>query len=131
MRKMNGEEERILRRIPREILIASAVLAFPALFLFDALTALFILAGGIFSAASFLWLSRSLYKFLLFEKKKALKSGVTFYLIRLLLILTTFFIIINLFPKKIFAFAGGFSTVILVFLIEAAITLSRMKQWKN
>jgi hypothetical protein len=36
-----------------------------------------------------------------------------------------------LFSKKIIAFAVGFSVIIPVFLAEAVITLSRMKQWKG
>jgi len=63
-------------------------------------------------------------------KKKALISGLFLYALRLLLILAIFFIIILLFSKKVIAFAVGFSIIIPVFLAEAAITLSRMKQWK-
>jgi ABC-type uncharacterized transport system YnjBCD permease subunit len=36
-----------------------------------------------------------------------------------------------LFSKKIIAFAVGFSVIIPVFLAEAVIALSRMKQWKG
>ena len=62
--------------------------------------------------------------------KKALRSSLTLYALRLLLILAVFFIIILLFYKKIIAFAVGFSVIIPVFLAEAVIALSRMKQWK-
>ena len=126
-----AEEERILWRIPREILILSAIIALGSLFFFTPLTALFIFAGGAFSALSFIWLKQTLSKFLLFDKKKALKSVLAFYGIRLVLILAIFFIIIFFFSKKIIAFAAGFSTIVPVFLVEAAVGLSRMKKWKN
>lgn len=130
MKTMNSEEERIIHRIPWEIVIVSFILALVALFFFDALTALFFFAGGFFSAAGFLWLGHSLPKFLVSGKKKALQRGLAFYFLRLLLILIIFFIIITLFPRKLIAFVGGFSTIILVFFIEALNALSRIKKWK-
>ena len=166
------EEEKILRRIPLEILILSFVMALGSIFLFKPLTALFVLAGGTFSALSFIWLktsvSRLLLKnedspskkmgqspekkgdrhlhvkngdsplkkegqspFFLPDKKKALRSALALYGIRLLLIIAIFFIIIFFFSRNIIAFVAGFSAIIPVFLAEAVVALTRMKQWKS
>ncbi len=152
------EEEKILRRIPLEILALSFVIALASLLFFSPLTAIFILGGGAFSALSFLWLKQSVSRLFLLKKgdspskekkkgdryltepvpffqspslKKALLSSLALYALRLLLILAVFFIIILLFSKKIIAFAVGFSVIIPVFLAEAVIALSRMKQWKG
>ena len=153
-----AEEERILRRIPLETLALSFLIALASLLFFSPLTAVFTFAGGAFSTLSFIWLKQSVSRLLLPEqkrdrhltepvpflkngdsphkpfspvKKKALVSGLFLYGLRLLLILAVFFIIILLFSKKIIAFAAGFSVIIPVFLAEAAIALSRMKQWKS
>jgi hypothetical protein len=155
------EEERILRRIPLEILALSFLIALASLLLFSPLTSVFILGGGVFSALSFFWLKQSVSGLFLSEQKgdrhltepvpflskngdsphkqkgqppffkKTLRSGLALYGLRLLLILAVFFIIILLFSKKIIAFAVGFSVIIPVFLAEAVIALSRMKQWKS
>jgi len=153
----NSEEEKILRRIPFEILVLSFVIALASLLLLTPLTALFIFAGGAFSALSFIWLKQSISKLFLlksgetgdsskkkgdrhlkeeepvpfFDKKKALRSALALYGIRLVLILAIFFIIIFFFPKSIIAFVAGFSTMVPVFLVEAVAGLSRMKQWKS
>jgi len=126
------EDTKILRRIPKEILLLSLIGAFIAAFLFNILTGLFVLAGGIFSATSFVWIKHSLSKFLLFNNKKKLVGSILgSYLLRLLLIITAFSIIIIFFSKEVFAFIAGFSTIILVLLAEAIIALSRIKKWKN
>jgi hypothetical protein len=126
------EDTKILRRIPKEILLLSLIGAFIAAFLFNVLTGIFVLAGGIFSATSFIWIKHSLSKFLLYDnKKKVVGSILRSYLLRLLLIITIFSIIIIFFSKKVFAFIAGFSTIVLVFLAEAIIALSRIKKWKN
>lgn len=124
-------EERILRRIPLEILVLSLVITCAGLLLFSPRTSLFILAGGAFSAASFLWLKQTITRFLGQDKKKAIKSGILIYLIRLLLIIGVFSIIILLFPRMILAFAAGFSAIILAFFIEAIMAIAQMKQWKS
>ncbi len=165
-----SEEEKILRRIPVEIIILSFVIALASIFLFHLTTALFILAGGAFSALSFIWLKRSISRLLLFkngetgdilkkkgdsslkkwgqekkgnrhlkeeepvpffDKKKALRSALALYGIRLVLIIAIFFIIIFFFSRNIIAFVAGFSAIVPVFLAEAVVALSRMKQWKN
>ena len=142
---INSEEEKILRRVPWEILILSFVIALASLLLFSPLTALFILAGGVFSTLSFIWLKQTISKLLLLKNgdssswekgqspflKKALRSALALYSIRLVLILGIFFIIIFFFSKKIIAFAAGFSTMIPVFLVEAIVALSKMKKWKT
>ncbi len=145
------EEEKILRRIPLEILSLSFVMALGSIFLFNPLTALFVLAGGAFSALSFIWLKRSISRllllkikngdspsqekgqslFFLLDKKKALRSALALYGIRLVLILAIFFIIIFFFSRNIIAFVAGFSAIVPVFLAEAVVALSRMKQWKS
>ena len=65
-----SEEEKILRRIPFEILILASVIALASIFLFHLTTALFILAGGAFSALSFIWLKQSISRLLLLNGKK-------------------------------------------------------------
>ncbi len=127
----NSEEEKILRRIPFEILILASVIALASLFFFKLLIALFIFAGGVLSTLSFIWLKQALTKFLLSGKKKALRSALALYGIRLVLILAIFFIIIFFFSRNIIAFVAGFSTMVPVFLAEAVVGLSRMKQWKS
>ncbi len=127
----SSAEEKILRRIPREIVFLSFLLALLSLLFLDALSSLFIFIGGVISAMSFLWLKQSLSKFLVPDKKKALRSAIAFYSLRLLLILILFFIIIFFFSKKIIAFIAGFSTIILVLAVESVAALSRIKKWKN
>jgi len=166
-----SEEEKILRRIPVEIIVFSFVIALASLLLFNPLTALFILAGGAFSALSFIWLKQSISRLFLLKNgetgdilkkkgdrhlyvkkgdrhlkeeepvpffrgqspflKKALRSALALYGIRLVLIIAIFFIIIFFFSRNIIAFVAGFSTMVPVFLAEAVIGLSRMKQWKS
>ena len=124
-------EERILRRIPFEIFVISIVIAIGAIPLFSLRTALFVLAGGAFSALSFLWLKRALSRFLSPDKRRALRSGIAFYLLRLLLLIAVFSAIILVFPRMILAFVAGFSSVIPAFLIETVMALSQMRQWKS
>jgi len=150
-----SEEEKILRRIPVEILILASVIALASIFLFHLTTALFILAGGAFSALSFIWLKQSISRLLLLNGKKkgdrhlkeeepvpffrsqspflkkALRSALALYGIRLVLIIAIFFIIIFFFSRNIIAFVAGFSAIVPVFLAEAVVGLSRMKQWKS
>ncbi|HUU37252.1 MAG TPA: ATP synthase subunit I [Candidatus Desulfaltia sp.] len=123
-------EEKVLRRIPLEILLIAALIALLALFFFTPLTSLFILAGGLLSAASFVWLKTALNRFLGPDRRRAVRSGLVFYLLRLFLLLAVFSIIILLFPRMILAFVAGFSSLILAFLIEAALAVSQMKKWK-
>jgi len=124
-------EERILRRIPLEVPIIAFALALIALLFFAPLTSLFILAGGIFSALSFLWLKKALFRFLGPDRRRAVRSGLALYLLRLALLLAVFSIIIVLFPRMILAFVAGFSSLILAILAEAAMAVSQMKQWKG
>jgi hypothetical protein len=125
------EEERILNRIPWEVLGISFLLAVSTFLIFDIYTGLFVLGGGLFSALNFVWLRLALSKALLREKKQALKVSGFVFILRLILILAIFFIIIFLFSKKIIAFAVGFSSIIVVLLIEAVAAMPRLKTWKN
>ncbi len=130
----NGQnliEERILRRIPLEVLAVSLVLALATLLFFRPLVGLFVFVGGAFSAASFLWLKSSLNRFLGPDRRRAIRSGLLLYLGRLALLLGFFLIIIFLFRRMVLAFAAGFSTIILVFFIEAVRALAQMKSWKR
>jgi hypothetical protein len=126
-----GEEERILKRIPQEIVLLSLVLAVGTWIVFDGVSAALVFAGGILAAINFIWMRQAISRFLSSGKKKALRSGIAVYSIRLLLILGIFFIIILFFSEKILAFAAGFSTLIVVFLLEAVVGLSKLKEWKN
>ncbi len=125
------EEERILKRIPQEIVLLSLVLAVGTWIVFDGVSAALVFAGGILAAINFIWMRQAISSFLFSGKKKALRSGIAVYSIRLLLILGIFFIIILFFSEKILAFAAGFSTLIVVFLFEAVVGLSKLKEWKN
>jgi len=124
-------EEKILRRIPLEVIAAAAVLGLGAAALFNPLTGLFFFAGGALSTLGFLWLKSALTHVLAKGKAQALRSGILLYLARFVLILGVFLIIILIYPRMILAFAAGFSTIIPVFLVEIALALARMKQWKN
>jgi len=148
------EEEKILRRIPLEIAILSFIIALFSLLFFSPLTALFILAGGVFSAVSFIWLKQNISKLIVLKNgdssseekgtgnffgkksslspflKKTILSTLLFYSLRLVLILAIFFIIIFFFSKNIIAFIVGFSTVVPVFMVEAVNMLFRLKKWK-
>ncbi|MEW5902649.1 MAG: ATP synthase subunit I [Acidobacteriota bacterium] len=128
---MRTEEEKILRRIPLETLVVALFAAGAALLFFSPQTSLFILAGGLFSAWNFLWLKRALTRILNPDKRKAVRSSVALYFVRLLLITAVFLIIILLIPRMILAFAAGFSTIILVFMAEAVRGFSRLKKWKS
>lgn len=146
-----SEEENILRRIPLEITALSVLAALVAVPLFDPLTGLLVLAGGALAALNFLWLRKTISRALSSRKngdrphflknkkkepgpifsKRALLATIGFLAGRVVLILGIFFIIIYFFSNRVIAFAAGFSTMIPVFLIEAAIALTRMKQWKS
>jgi len=127
----DNTEEKILNRVPLEILICTVIAAIAGFFLFDYLIALLVLAGGLFSMLNFFWLKQTISKAITIDTKKSLRSAVPLYIVRILLILAIFFIIIIFFSTKILAFAVGFSMILPVFLIEAAGALAKLKQWKN
>ena len=129
--KTDALEERILRRIPVEILAASAVLALPAGLLFDLPTGLIFFAGGAFAALGFAWLKQSLTRFLARERKGALRSAIILYALRLVLICAVFSLIILLYPRKILAFGAGFSMIVPVSLLEGVRALLLMRTWKD
>ena len=124
-------EEKILRRIPLEILAVAAAGGGGSALLLRPETGLFVFAGGALSALGFFWLKTSLTRFLEKRKGAALTSGLLLYLARLLLICLAFLIIILLFPRNILAFAAGFSAVVVVFFGEAIGALRHLKQWKS
>jgi len=125
-------DEKILRRIPWEILALALILALGALMVFDAGSGLFVFLGGGLSSLGFIWLRQSVTRFLQNGgKKHAIRTALLLYGLRLVLIIALFFIIILFFPGRIFAFIAGFSTVIPVFLVEAVAALSRLTQWKH
>jgi hypothetical protein len=124
-------EERILKRIPLEIVVLAAVLTLPTVIVFDPLTGLFFFAGGVFSALGFAWLKQSLTRFLSRDRKGALRSGIFLYALRIVLICAVFSLIILLYPKKILAFVAGFSTVVPVSLAEGVRGLLLLKTWKD
>jgi hypothetical protein len=124
-------EEKILRRIPAEILLLSFLAALLALIFLDVLIALFIFAGGVLSALSFLWLKASMTRFLIPDKKRAVRSVIALFWLRLLLLLAVFFIIIIFFSEKVIAVAVGFSMIIPVCLAEGILGLAKMKKWKS
>ena len=128
--QMDPLEEKILKRIPLEVVAFAAFIAVPVGLIFGALAGVFFLGGGVLAAVGFLWLKSSLTRVLAKDKAGALRSGILLYGLRFVLILGVFFIIILLYPKRLLAFAAGFSSVIPVFLGEAVVALARMKTWK-
>ncbi len=128
---MENTDEKILRRIPWEILALASLLALGALVVFDAATGIFVFLGGGLSSLGFIWLRQSVTRFLMSGKKQAVRTALFLYGLRILLIIAIFFIIILFFSGRIYAFIAGFSTVIPVFLVEAVAALSRLKQWKH
>ena len=90
------DEERLLARIPRQIIFAAAVLTVPVGLIFGVRTAFVFLLGGMLSALGFAWLRQSLARLLSRGRKDALRSGILMYLLRLMLICGVFLIIILL-----------------------------------
>jgi len=123
-------EEVVLRRLPLEIAGVSLVMAAGSLLFFSPMTALFIVAGGLFSAASFVWLRQTVGRFIGPDRRAAVRKGIVFYVLRLILIIAVFSIIILLFSRMILAFAAGFSSLVPAILAEAIVALSQMKRWK-
>lgn len=124
-------EGKVLNRIPWETGGLSLLASLFSLLLFDTLSALLVLAGGLTASIGFIWLKRIVFRIVQPDHKKPAASIFLFYGLRLLLIIGLFFIIIFFFSRKVLAFTAGFSMVIPVFFIEAAGALIRMKQWKN
>jgi len=124
-------EERVLRRIPLEVAVIAFVLAILSILFFSPLTAVFILAGGILSALSFIWLKQALLRFISQDKRRAVRSGLALYLLRLILLLAVFSIIILLIPRMILAFVAGFSSLVLAFSVEAVVAAAQTKKWKG
>ena len=128
---MNSDAERILKRIPLETAAVGLVMGLIAVPLFGPAAGLFVFGGGLFSALSFIHLKGALARLLSEDRRRAVRSGVIHYFVRLALLIGVFFIIIFLFSRMVLAFAAGFSAVIPVFLVEAAVSLARASQWKS
>jgi hypothetical protein len=124
-------ENRILKRIPFELLAASAVLALSLALLRGWVTGVFVFAGGVVSTLGFIGLKSALSRILQPGRKGTLRSFLLVYGARFALILAFFLIIIFWFPRKILAFVAGFSTLVPVFLYEGAAAIWRMKSWKS
>lgn len=124
-------EEKVLWRIPLEIILVTTVLAIPAYFLFDLTYAGLFWAGGFTGALSFWGLKISLTRLLSNLGRQVILRSLLFYLFRLLLIVLIFFIIILLYRKKVIVFAIGFSMLVIVIMVEAIIGLLGGKTWKN
>lgn len=124
-------EERVIRRIPFEVVGLAAVAGIAAALLLAPLSGLFVLAGGVVSALSFIWLKSVLGRALNRGKSGALRAGLALYVLRFLLIFAAFFLIILVYPNKLIAFAAGFSAVVPVFGAEAAAALLRVKSMKS
>lgn len=127
--KLPALESRILARIPREIILLAAVLALATALIVDLTSGLLLLAGGVISAVWFLWINKSLGRFLS-STRQPLKPLLGFHLLRVGLIGLIFLIIIYFFSRRALAFIAGFSALVLVLLGEAVLALSRMKSWK-
>ena len=125
------ENERILRRIPLEILVISLIISLPLIVLYDAFTAMLFFLGGSVSALNFLWMRETVFQVLSRDKKKAVTLGIASYILRILLICSIFFIIIFFLSERIIAFVAGLSTIILIFLAEAAAALVKQRKWKS
>jgi len=124
-------ETRALRRIPLEILACAGLIGLAALVWKGVAAALFALLGGAVAAAGFLGLERSLKNILDQGKKGALRRGMLFYILRILLILLAFSLIILFYPRRVVAFAAGFSAIIAVVLVEAVRALIVLRPWKR
>jgi hypothetical protein len=81
--KPGAIEERVLRRVPVEIVAVGAALALGTVLLFDLTTGLVFFAGAVLSALGFAWLRQSLTRILTSGRKAALRSGVALYALRL------------------------------------------------
>lgn len=124
--KTDPYEEKVLRRVPAEIIVLTIILAFPAWLIFNLTVAGLFLLGGIIAALGFISLKKSLSKFLLTRKTTSVRSSLFLYGLRLLLIIAIFFIIILLYQEKILAFAAGFSIMLIVFFFEAGRALIKL-----
>jgi hypothetical protein len=124
-------DEKILKRIPLETVAVGFLIGLAAVPFFGPLAGLLVFAGGLFSALSFIQLRGALTRLLTGDRRTAVRSGIVRYFLRLTLLIGVFFIIIFLFSRMVLAFAAGFSAVIPVFLVEAAVALARAKQWKS
>ena len=124
-------ESKVLRRMPLEILAGAILIGLAVLIWRGPWAGLFALLGGVVAAAGFLGLERSLDHILDRGRKGALRQGILFYFLRIVLILMAFSLIILFYPRRVVAFAAGFSAILAVVLVEAARALILLRQWKR
>jgi hypothetical protein len=124
-------ELRVLRRVPLEILAAGLLAGLGALLWFEPRTGLFVLAGAATAALGFVGMRKGLGRVLARRGARALRAGLALFGLRLGLILLVLSIIILAQPRKLPAFAVGFSTVIPVFFLEALRAFSQARSCKN
>lgn len=123
-------EERILRRMPKEIGLAALVLSIPAALLFGLKAGAFFLMGGAAAAVGFLWLTQVVSRLFLRPDKTSIRKAVLIYALRLVLICALMLAIISISPKSIPAFGAGFSVLVIITFAEGVAALARMKKWK-
>ena len=83
---MDTAEEKILRRIPLEILGLAMLGALIAWILTEAGFGLFVFLGGVLAALAFISLKHSITRVLGSDKKRAMRSAVLLYGLRLVLL---------------------------------------------
>lgn len=125
----NDLENRILRRLPLEILIVAALMTLIIGIIFDPLSALLCLAGGVISCLSFLWLKKSISLYLTSGHDRRLGRLIGFQLLRLGLIALIFLTIIYFFSRRALAFMAGLAALFLTIAGEMIFSL-RKKGWK-
>lgn len=125
----NDLENKVLERLPREILFLSVLMALIIGIIFDPLSALLCLAGGIVACFSFLWLKKSVSLYLASSHDRRLGRLIGFQLLRLGLIALIFLTIIYLFFSRALAFMVGLAALLLAMAGEMIFSL-RKRRWK-
>ncbi len=125
----NDLETKILRRLPWEILIIAALMASILTIVFDLLSGLLCLVGGIISCLSFLWLKKSILLNLPSPRGRRLGQLIGFQILRLGLIALIFLTIIYFFSTRALAFMAGLAALILAMAGEMIFSL-RNRGWK-
>lgn len=125
----NDLENKILQRLPYEILILAALMALIVGLIFDFLSALLCLAGGVVSCLSFLWIKKSVSFYLISKHSRRLGGLIGFQLLRLGLIALIFLTIIYFFSSRALAFMAGLAALLLAIAGEMIFSF-RKRGWK-
>lgn len=125
----NDLENKILKRLPWEILILAFLMALIIGLIFDFLSALLCLAGGVVSCLSFLWIKKSVSLYLTSRPGRRLGRLIGFQLLRLGLIALIFLTIIYFFSSRALAFIAGLAALLLAIAAEMIFSL-RKRGWK-